>query len=590
MTDNPAPRWPSRVSGIELAGLAVIVAIGLFLRASFFAENAIEHFDEGVYASNWYCRPPGLPDLTYPQQHLYAPPLWPEVLRQTLFWSTGNPQSVLWVNVLLGTLTIVAVWWTPRAWTGASGALAGALLCAVSDLHIGLSRMALTDVPLTLLLVLSVGCGVRGIARKRLLWLIASALCATLAWWTKYNGWLALAITGAGVGGLLVFHRPRVTPASGLIARWGLIAILVGLLWLPVVWSLADVGGYSVIAANHSRYVVGITGWWNSSSQQALKLMRIDSWPAWCALVGAVLLVDGRLTRISRGPDTTRLSRWMDRLVMPSFAAIVALLHGVTVGLLSVAAISLFRRRSDLADLEHTETLLGRWTVRAGFIGLALATPMYWPYPRLMLPLTLLSWLAVALREQRIPPAVGLTVKRHPTWVLPLVCLAPTIGLLAIGCGPKELWPGVASYPRDGQRLIAQRIIDGIHRESTGTSASSTAVIYVYAEPALFYHLSAIRDELRANIIVQPIGSFDVLESAPIDTRATTYLVSSRHWQTMVAELDAYDGLDHRDRLKHAGTFRYYMGPLDTLDEDWHKLERASQRCDVTLDRLLPAR
>src|SRR5690606_37189773 len=146
---------------------------------------AIEHFDEGVYASNMFAGE--RLRYAYPDRHLYAPPGWPATLEWILIFAGGNPHSVVWANVLLGALLVPAVWWTTRGLLAESGievhlaesaGLAAAALVGFHDLLIQYSRAALTDIPVTLWILLAVGAGERALTRIRIAWLGLSAVCS----------------------------------------------------------------------------------------------------------------------------------------------------------------------------------------------------------------------------------------------------------------------------------------------------------------------------------------------------------------------------------------------------------------------------
>ena len=64
--------------------------------------------------------------------------------------------------------------------------------------------------------------------------------------------------------------------------RWTLLAFLS---WFPWLWNLQSKGGYAAVKANHSGYVVGLSGWWHSLTMQALKLQRLDAWLSCSALI-----------------------------------------------------------------------------------------------------------------------------------------------------------------------------------------------------------------------------------------------------------------------------------------------------------------
>src|SRR5690606_15474334 len=134
-----------------------------------------------------------------------------------------------------------------------------------------------TDVGLTLFLTAGVWTGGRAIHTGRPRWFLLAGLCAALAWWTKYNGWLTLAITGAGLGGWLIWARPAGTSPGPLCLRWLATAAVAAVLWSPVLWDLQAVGGYGEVASNHARYFVGLAGWWDAGLQQLAKQRYLDS-------------------------------------------------------------------------------------------------------------------------------------------------------------------------------------------------------------------------------------------------------------------------------------------------------------------------
>ena len=144
-------------------------------------------------------------------------------------------------------------------------------------MHVAFSRTVLTDVLLCLFLAAGVWTGVRALQTGRAVWIILAGVLAALAWWTKYNGWLTLAITGAGAAGWVVFGRTRDVPVGSLLFRWVATAAIAIAVWSPVLWGLQDVGGYSAVAANHSRFFVGLAGWANSWTTQFDKLRQWDS-------------------------------------------------------------------------------------------------------------------------------------------------------------------------------------------------------------------------------------------------------------------------------------------------------------------------
>ena len=107
-------------------GLAVVLVLAFVLRCWQAQNMAIEHFDEGVYASNLFVG--AHLNNEYPDQHLYAPPLLPTLFEWTLILTAGSTQSVLWINVLLGTALVGVVYWAACEWHDAQTALIAGLL------------------------------------------------------------------------------------------------------------------------------------------------------------------------------------------------------------------------------------------------------------------------------------------------------------------------------------------------------------------------------------------------------------------------------------------------------------------------------
>src|SRR5205823_9522836 len=119
-------------------------------------------------------------------------------------------------SFLAGCATIAALWWFGRSWFSPEAGLAAAALLALSDFHIVYSATALTDVLLGLWLVLALDAIVRSLAIADFRWAIGAGVYTGLAWWTKYNGWLPLAIEAAALS--LIFVVLRARPAE--VIKW----------------------------------------------------------------------------------------------------------------------------------------------------------------------------------------------------------------------------------------------------------------------------------------------------------------------------------------------------------------------------------
>ena len=183
---------------IEFLAITGFVLLGAFLRFADLSHEAVEHFDEGIYASPlWYDTQFETP---YPLRHLFAPPLLSSMM-ESCSWIPGlAPYAPFLPSALLGTATILALWWLARSWFGKSAGIFMAAIVAMSDFHILYSRMALTDVACLFWIVISVAVGTQAIARSSFKHAAIAGFLCGLAWWTKYTGWLPLAILCSGSG------------------------------------------------------------------------------------------------------------------------------------------------------------------------------------------------------------------------------------------------------------------------------------------------------------------------------------------------------------------------------------------------------
>src|SRR5262245_2313430 len=201
---NPPPS-AFHLTHRELSLFALILVIGVIARVMALSRSAVEHFDEGVYASNIYFGPP---DYAYPLQRFYSPPLLPALIETGIIAGLPPNVAALAPSFVAGCATIAALWWFGRSWFGPGVGVAAAALAALSPFHIAYSSTALTDVLLGLWLVLAVDAIGRSLVAGDLRWAVAAGLYTGAAWWTKYNGWLPLALEAAALPVLCLWLRP----------------------------------------------------------------------------------------------------------------------------------------------------------------------------------------------------------------------------------------------------------------------------------------------------------------------------------------------------------------------------------------------
>ena len=92
--DDAAITGVSRPCRKEILLIATIVLLGTILRFAYPSRMAVEHFDEGVYASNiWFGE---ATNYQFPNRHLYAPPLLPYLIE--------------WSVIFLGQAVLLPCW------------------------------------------------------------------------------------------------------------------------------------------------------------------------------------------------------------------------------------------------------------------------------------------------------------------------------------------------------------------------------------------------------------------------------------------------------------------------------------------------
>lgn len=545
------PRPKRREWGLILA----IILVGFVLRAMFPGRMAVEHFDEGVYASNlWFNADEG---FRYPARHLYAPPLVPWLLEwsQILFGPTH--WGTMLVGIVCGTLTIGLLWWVVRTWFGMPAGIATAILAACSDYHGLFSRTALTEPVLCFLLPLGVYFLWVSLVTLRLRHVLLAGIITGLAWSTKYNGWLPLAIGAAGLSAWAI--SPSSPQRSRRYLFLGLIGVIALIVFSPVWWGLQDDGGYLAVQQNHARYLVGMEGWWDAFAKQLACHRYLDGPLSWLGLFSAVLcaIALGRTNRQTPQPNPRGHCLWA--IASSLFLTVLAMWFGTSVVCGAMALIWLVihcpwwgnqRRNPEPAfDLAY-------WLVAAWFLGLLVSTPLYTPYPRLSLPWVLTAWIGTAAMIGS--PNFQRWASGQCTWqhgrsgtvcllFMGMISVSAFVAMMSNPPSPPAMWED-----RTGLERIAKRI----HQEVT-TRYSDEALVYVYAEPALFFHLKA--DQLALTAPVADLGFAD--QSAPIPVLLAVGPHAKRS-ESFRAEFQK-----HGDRWELLGHFLYRPSTLVLLDQ-----------------------
>src|SRR4029078_1371889 len=204
-----------------------------------------------------------------------CPVSWPGAGR---FWPCGGSRDLWWGAA-------AALWWLGRSCFVPEVGLSAAAFIALSDFHVMFSATALTDVLLGFWLVLAFDAIARSLLHSDVRWAIGGGLFTGLAWWTKYNGWLPLAIEAAALPLLWLLLRPPPRRLFQCLLCFGLTAAVALVIWAPFYYSVQSQGGYGPIAANHARYFVGFSGWFDAAARQISNQYAIEAVPSWLAVM-----------------------------------------------------------------------------------------------------------------------------------------------------------------------------------------------------------------------------------------------------------------------------------------------------------------
>ncbi len=587
-----------RPGALECWLVAAIFLAGLGLRVAWPSRLAVEHFDEGVYASNiFFSGEKG--DERYPDQHLFAPPLFPALIEFGMVIAGPSNSTAMAVSILAGSLTIPLVWWVGRRWCGPSAGLASSTLVALNDVHIFFSRAALTDVPLCFWLIAAVYFLWEGLASRSRLALFVAGIAAGLAWWTKYNGWLPLAIGLAGLVPWSIFGAdpsplltPRAVPnlraLAGLLVRWAFVAGVAVAIWSPFLLSLEARGGYAAVAANHRGYLVGLSGWWDSLTQQAGKLAALDGWLSFCAPLAAILACLC-FQRFSTGRSTWNLLG-TNRLVLVGLPVALGLTtaagSSLVAGLGAAAGIGWLiasRSRADEAKTNAEPIRLAGWLLAAWYVGLFLTTPLYTPYPRLALPWLTACWLGggqlIGLVIGREDNSTYVRVAASDSTDHQLAAEGPVSGqpasrtsavvvllLATVVCAALECFlspPGVPGWePRNALADATPEVLKVI-QGNTGLARRAdleSFIIYTYGEPAALFQL-----RLAGARWVRPIKDLGLAHPAAPRPKLPTFVLFGR--QARATPGFSQQLVDRRDRLHFIARVTYRQSRLVTLDE-----------------------
>lgn len=504
--------------------VCLLLLTALILRISAFDRMAVEHFDEGVYASNlWFGAET---EFSYPQRQFYAPPLFPFLVEISIsLWGT-SAAGCMATSLASGLATVACVWWIARCWFGSAAGIGAMAFAACSDFHVQFSRMCLTDVPMCLGLLVAVFLFSR-LPQGRIAWYgVAAGAVAAVTWWIKYTGWLALAICAAASLADILCRRGWGRPQNRLSIGWLIMASSCVLLCVPMFQQLQPSGGYTAIARNHAGYLIGPSGWLSAVGRHHAIQRHYDDWSTLAGLLLAVVLSQWiqwpsgtwrQATGSERGRMLLRLAG------LGSLAGLLSTAIGTAPLLLAASVWGLVRQlRRAHRDPKLGSSLPG-WLVLTWIAGLMLSVPMYQPFPRLALPWVIAVWLgAASLAGRTMQDRPSNPITRMPPGTNSLLSIA-VITLFAISLilnfAARGRWAAWQDQTRMTQAANQIRTI--IHKHTSATNPASS-VVYTYAEPALFYQLSSL------SVSSQPIDNLSFAQRTA-HSATHVYLVAGPH-------------------------------------------------------------
>jgi hypothetical protein len=488
----------AQVGAVELLLVLAATAVGLVLRAWRFDFAVLTHFDEGVYAfTGLGLADPAQPSRLFPDQQKFSPPLYFSLIALCNTLGIGPARSPFLVNVAVGTATIPVVWAVTRRWYGALAAVMAAVLLAMSEFHIILSRSAMTDATFALTFILALAAVLAAIQRNTLGAAVVAGVAVGIAWNTKYHGWFALVIGAMAITGQWLFQRTGAPWLRRALRTWLTVSVVASLCYLPWALFIQRQPGASAGWASYFATMLRIDwlgNFWHHISMQAYMegpWSRASVPLAWAA--GSLLT---RRVRIAPAFWTS---------VVLGGAALLIGSAGVS-ALLAILALAIAWRRGMTGPDWILGALLILWLVMA---------PLYHPYARLLLPFTIATMMLAGAALARAGDAMERAAGDRLGW-LPGVITAAAVGLFATRpADPSNPWRRAVGLP-EGAAALDRRLPPG-------------APVNVMGEPALAFYLHTRGHPSFGRTSIQQLDSLTTdryvvtgiyLRRAPIPQRA----------------------------------------------------------------------
>jgi len=373
-SSSSAMRTSTGAGVVEIGCVIAVAALALALRAWGFGETGLAQFDEGVYAfTGLGLSDPSQPYRMFPEQQKFSPPVWISMVALSYLVRGASDHSAILVNVIVGTLSVLGIWWIARRWFGAAAALGAAVFTALSEAHVILSRTALTDVTFTLLFFIALAAMVWSLERGGSWRAVVAGVLVGLAWNTKYHGWFALVIVAMAIVARGFVGRDNAGERAWTIMsakRWLVSAVVAGLCYLP--WAAfiqlqpGATGGWSSYFATMLR-----TDWLGNVARHAAQQGWLEG--PWSR--ASVPLAFLAMTLVSPAARR-RFGPWCVMLAILCTGAL-------TLGAVGTAALAVVL---GIPGLRRSPVSLATLVMLALVVLWVVMAPLYHPYFRLLLP------------------------------------------------------------------------------------------------------------------------------------------------------------------------------------------------------------
>ena len=268
----------------------------------------------------------------------------------------------------------------------------------------------------------------------------------------------------------------------------------------------------------------------------------------------------------------------------------------IFIGVLTLLVMPWLQRRAWLTTLEmpRASHSLVQWTLVAWLVGLIVAVPLYTPYPRLALPLVCIAALTAApyFAARSSCAAQPIQSRDYAIAGVFVVAFAVLASTTVARKGPEEWLPEVAWQDRRGLESIATPLVDAatasFAANPTGGHGAAKAALYVFAEPALFYHLSALPKRTDFRYLTQPIGDHALLTEGVPDRQLATFILTGPHAEANPADADRFAAALADGTLTLVQSFPYTPSDLVLLDQVRPRDLDDARRQEVRLYRVRP--